>query len=304
MKIGNKLIAVAVLVVGIIFGLMGPINVYAATSPNLGTASSFAILAGTAITNVPTSNIRWDVGLSPAAGSNIAGLTAAQVGGTIYAADATGPGGSAINPGLLTTAKTDLVAAYDGLAWGANANANCLAGYTFGAGNKDLVGLNLVPGVYCADSFTLTGTLTLSGSGVWVFRSASTLITSGTANILGGDPCNVWWQVPSSATLGTGTQLTGNILALTSVSMATGATLNGRALARNGAVTLDHNTITNVACASANTTGSSVTTTIPKLPNTGADMGNPWDIILVTGMLIGSLLFAFVIEKYESKKSS
>jgi hypothetical protein len=96
---------------------------------------------------------------------------------------------------------------------------------------------------------------------------------------VGGDPCNVWWKVPSSATLGTNTSLTGSILALTSISMNTGATLNGRALARNGAVTLDQNTITNTECATPNSTGPTVTVvlpattsssaTTPGLPNTG-----------------------------------
>lgn len=114
----------------------------------------------------------------------------------------------------------------------------------------DLSGASLAPGVYCADEFTLSGTLTLTGSGVWVFRSAATLITSGTANVVGGTACDVWWQVPSSATLGSNTSLKGNILALTSISMVTGASLTGRALARNGAVTLQSNTI-NQSCSSA-----------------------------------------------------
>lgn len=243
----------------------------AATSPGLGQADSFAVLAGTAITNVPTSAITGNVGLSPASGSNYAGLTSAEVTGTIYAVDAAGPAGSVSNPAFLTAAKNDLVTAYDGLAGGANADANCDPAYQFGTGNKDLSGASLVPGVYCADTFTLTGTLTLSGSGVWVFRSAATLITSGTANIVGGDPCNVWWQVPSSATLGTSTSLKGNILALTSITMDTSATLNGRALARNGGVTLDHNTITNAACtaATAAATVSATSSSTAKLPNTG-----------------------------------
>lgn len=81
-----------------------------------------------------------------------------------------------------------------------------------------------------------------------MFRSAATLVTSGTANIVGGDTCDIWWQVPSSATLGTSTSLKGNILALTSITMNTGASLTGRALARNGAVTLGSNTI-NQSCA-------------------------------------------------------
>jgi hypothetical protein len=235
----------------------------AATSPTLGTAASFAVLAGTAVTNVPTSAIVGNVGLSPAAGGNYAGLTAAQVtGGAIYAVDGFGPAGSINNPGLLTTAKSDLVAAYDALSNGDN--ATCTTDY--GAIVKELSGLSLVPGVYCANAFTLSGTLTLSGSGVWVFRSAATLITSGTANVVGGDPCNVWWKVASSATLGTNTSLIGNILALTSIGLNSGASLNGRALARNGAVTLSANSISNALCAAAPTPTPTRTPAPPEVP--------------------------------------
>lgn len=246
----------------------------AATSPSLGQADSFVVLAGTGITNVPTSVITGNVGLSPAAGSNYSGLTSAEVTGTIYAVDNSGPAGSIKNPAFLTAAKTDLVTAYNGLASGANATASCDPSYQFGTGNKDLSGASLSPGLYCADTFTLTGTLTLAGSGVWVFRSAATLITSGTANVVGGDPCNVWWQVPSSATLGTNTDLTGNVLALTSITAATGASVNGRILARNGAVTLDQNTITNAACTDAAAAAAAAAAAIAaastaKLPDTG-----------------------------------
>ena len=279
-KFNKFSIAALVSAVLFMFGIGG--QALAATSPGLGQADSFAILAGTAVTNVPTSVISGNVGLSPAAGSNYAGLSSSEVTGTIYAVDASGPAGSVNNPAFLTAAKTDLVTAYNGLAGGANADANCNASYQFGTGNKDLSGASLVPGVYCADTFTLTGTLTLTGSGVWVFRSAATLVTSGTANIVGGDPCNIWWQIPSSATLGTNTSLKGNILALSSITMTTGASLNGRILARNAAVTLNHNTITNAACTDASaasaaaaaassttsTTSTSATVTA-KLPNTG-----------------------------------
>jgi len=220
-----------------------------ATSPPLGMADSFAVLAATAITNVPTSAISGDVGLSPAAGSNYAGLGLADiVTGTIYAVDDTGPPGSVVDPVLLTTAKGDLVTAYDALA-----SQGCDITYP---GVHDLVGETLVPGVYCADAFELSGILTLNGADtdVWVFKSAATLITSGTANVIltsGEEPCYVWWQVTSSATLGTNTSLAGNILALTSISLATGANLDGRALARNAAVTMDQNTITIPICALA-----------------------------------------------------
>jgi ice-binding like protein len=261
-----------------------------ATAPTLGTANSFAVLAATAVTNVPTSTITGDVGLSPAAGSNYAGLTAAEVAGTIYAVDATGPAGSVNNPGLLTTAQADNTAAFGALI--AAGNATCDTDY--GAVVQDLVGLSLVPGVYCAGAFTLTGTLTLSGSGVWIFRSADTLITSGTANVVGGDSCSVWWRVPSSATIGTNTQLTGNILALTSIALQSGATLNGRALAQTGAVTLAANTINRGPLCTA-TVPTAVPTTRPRatkpaisgLPNTGgAPIRNedfPWSLVVLGG---------------------
>ncbi len=249
-KRSAKLVAL-LLVLAMQFVFMPVPAVQAASSPSLGNAASFAVLAGTAVTNVPTSVITGDVGLSPAAGSNYSGLTSPEVSGTIFAVDSSGPAGSRGNdPSFLTLSKSDLVNAYNGLAAGANADANCNASYQFGSGNKDLSGASLAPGVYCADTFTLTGTLTLTGSGVWVFRSAATLITSGTANVVGGDPCNIWWQVPSSATLGSNTSLKGSILALTSISMVTGASLNGRALARNGAVSLQSNTVNNT-CSSA-----------------------------------------------------
>lgn len=243
-------------------------DVSAANSPSLGTASNFAVLGATEVTNIPTSAITGDVGLSPATGSNYAGLTAAQVTGTIYAVDAFGPAGSVSNPGLLTTAKADLVTAYGNL--GSQA---CDTPYS---GTKDLSGLSLGPGVYCADAFTLSGTLNLTGSGVWVFKSTSTLITSGTAKVVGGDACNVWWWVASSATLGTGTQLTGNILALTSIGMDTGATLNGRAMVQTAAVTLHMNNV-NPTCANANI---NKIITISKSFNTST--AQPGDIVNVT----------------------
>jgi hypothetical protein len=243
----RTLVQIVVLVIFVL--VTGPASMASpmAISPSLGTAKSFAVLAGTAITNVPTSAISGDVGLSPAAGSNYgAGFSIADmVTGTIYAVDATGPAGSVVNPGLLTTAKTDLVAAYDALAAAAQP---CITSY---AGTKDLVGLSLVPGVYCAGAFTLSGVLTLTGTitDVWIFQSADTLITApgGVAKVQFLDKrssaCNVWWWVASSATLDTNTAFKGNILALTSITMNTGATIDGRVLARNGAVTMQSNTI-------------------------------------------------------------
>jgi len=176
-----------------------------------------------------------------------------------------------------------LVTAYDALA-----SQGCDITYP---GVHDLVGETLVPGVYCADAFELSGILTLNGADtdVWVFKSAATLITSGTANVIltsGEEPCYVWWQVTSSATLGTNTSLAGNILALTSISLATGANLDGRALARNAAVTMDQNTITIPICALATP---SITTEIHDANHvevTSAPIGTiVHDMAMVTGTI-------------------
>jgi Ice-binding-like len=217
----------------------------AATSPSLGMAKSFAVLAATTITNVPPSHISGDVGLSPAPGSGYGGgfSAADMVTGTIYTTSAGGPAGSVVSPTLLTAAKTDLVATYNALA-----GQGCTTSY---GGTKDLVGLTLVPGVYCAGAFTLSGVLTLNGviTDVWIFKSADTLITSpgGVAKVQflnkTSSACNVWWWVASSATIDTNTAFMGNIVALTSITLNTGASIDGRALARNGAVTMQSNTI-------------------------------------------------------------
>lgn len=271
-------------------------NVYArplaATSPNLGAADSFAILAGTPnITNVPTSQITGDVGLSPAAGAGI-GLTAAQVTGTIYTVDATGPAGSVKNPAYLTNAKKALVTAYNRLS--STDNVPCTTTYT---GVKDLVGLTLVPGVYCAgSSFALSGTLILddtdNAGGVWIFRSPSTSIADGTAKVQflngTGSSCNVWWKVTSSATLGTGTVFIGNIIALTSITLKSGATLDGRALARNGAVTLANNTITRPVCSAA---ALALTTTASGPVTVGANITDTAHLTGGTGLVGGTITF-------------
>jgi hypothetical protein len=111
----------------------------------------------------------------------------------------------------------------------------------------NLGGKNLVPGVYCQTTApSLTGTLTLNGSGVYIFQIGSTLVTASGARVVltgGAQPCQIFWQVGSSATIATSATFVGNIMALTTITMQTGATLNGRALARNAAVNLDTNRI-------------------------------------------------------------
>jgi len=151
---------------------------------------------------------------------------------------------SEINPPL----QTDLVTAY---------NTAAGQGPTTPVSPVDLVGKTLKPGVYnSASAIGLSGVFTLDAAGnrnaVWVFQAGSTLITASGSKVvmLNGAPpsCNVYWQVGSSATLGTNSTFIGTIMALTSISLQTGAKLDGRALARNGGVTLDSNTITRSAC--------------------------------------------------------
>jgi hypothetical protein len=146
-------------------------------------------------------------------------------------------------------AKDDLVTAYNDAA--GQAPATPIAAAALG-------GLTLNPGVYSGGALDLTGTVTLDAQGdsgaVFVFQAASTLITASASHVKlvnGASACNVFWKVGSSATLGTTTDFKGTILALTSITLNTGATVDGRMLARNGAVTLDSNTVTAPNCSSS-----------------------------------------------------
>lgn len=269
------------LIVGIFIALFavtatGSVSVYAATSPTLGAAGSYSVLGHTTVTNTGATTMPGDLGIS---------IGGAPVG---FPPGIVGP------PGTIRNAADSLAAQNADTAAFGYIDQGCDTTY---AGTQDLVGLNLVPGVYCADAFELSGTLTLSGSGVWIFKSASTLITSGTANVVGGDPCNVWWREASSATLGTGTSLTGNILALASISLETGASLDGRALAQTGAVTLDANTITGSECLATPVYIKSVT---PKLPNTGLQPKADGYVLVTASVALLTALTLFLIQKKRS----
>jgi len=206
----------------------------AATAVPLGTAGAFAVLAGSGITNTGTTTITGDVGTDPK--SSITDNGAMTITGETHAADE-----------VSTLAKTDLVTGYN------NAAAQSRTADT----GAELGGQTLVSGVYGTNAaLGLTGTVTLDGAGrtdgVWVFQAGSTLITASSSRVLltnGATPCNVYWQVGSSATLGTGTSFVGTILASASITATTGATINGRLLAQSGAVTLDTNVITRSNCA-------------------------------------------------------
>ena len=219
------------------FLLMQSKPALAATAVPLGVASTFAVLGATpSVTNTGATLVTGDLGVSPAA--SVTGFPPGVVVGTVHKANA-----------VAASAQADNATAYGALAAQA-------CNFTF-AGPTDLAGMTLVPGVYCfASSAANTGLLRLDAGGdtnaVWLFRTASTLITGSASSVVpinGGQACNVFWQVGSSATLGTATAMVGNILALTSITLATGTTLSGRALAQTGAVTLDTNSVTVCALA-------------------------------------------------------
>ena len=225
MKSKNWILGVTALLYGASFPLA------AATPPTLGNAGSFAVLAGSEVTNTGLTTIAGDVGISPGIGSfphYHDNGTVTFIGGAVHDADVTAQ-----------NAQADKNAAFGAL------DQTC--DFPF-AGTKELAGLTLVPGVYCASSFHLTnGTLTLSGtaSDTWIFKSGSDLIiTGGAAARVVSPSCSVWWRVVSTATFDAGSSLTGNILADTSITLAAGASLNGKALARTAEVTLSSNTIT------------------------------------------------------------
>ena len=202
----------------------------------LGAADPYAILAGTAfVTNTGNSIVTGNLGIHPAAA--VTGFPPGIVIGEIHEADA-----------VALAAKNDLVKAYDDAA--GRTPAVLISEGTLG-------GLTLPPGVYTAGGFTLdlTGALILDGQNqanpVWIFQATSTPVTatfSTVSFINGGSACNVFWQVTSSASLKDGSTFVGTILALTSITMTSGVKLTGRALARNGTVTLINDQIDMSSC--------------------------------------------------------
>jgi hypothetical protein len=279
-RIQRPVIALSVAISALVLGAW-PMAAMAATQPRLGTAANFAVLAGSTVTNTGPTVISGGLGLSP--GSAVTGFP---------------PGVATVQhktDAVALRAKNALVTAYNDLAsWGATRSMTGL----------DLGGKTLTPGVYTfSSSAQLTGTLTLSGNGIFIFQMGSTLTTASNSRVLvtnGAQACGVYWKVGSSATLGSGTQFKGTVIALTSITMVTGATiLPGRALARNGAVTLDSNRISMPAggCGATGTTTTSTSTAtrtsaVTGLAQTGGGPfqgSSPWWVLVLVGGVACSL---------------
>jgi hypothetical protein len=229
--------ATAVAVAGL--ASLGPFAAGASASPtpvNLGTAASFAVMSGSTATSAGVSTVTGNIGVSP--GTSVTGFPPGVIRGNLDEGDA-----------AAAAAHTDIATAYSD-AVGRTAAAP-IAG--------DLAGVTLTPGVYAAGAaitIAAGGILTLDAggdpNGVFILQAGSTLGTGANSNVAlagGAQACNVFWQVGSSATLGASSTLTGTILASTSISMGDSVTVNGRALARDGAVTLINDTVTDTPCA-------------------------------------------------------
>jgi hypothetical protein len=244
---------------GLLFVLVVPADA-AATQVPLGGAGRFAVLAGSGITNTGPTTVHGDIGSYPT--TSITGRSSMTIDGTDQAGDA-----------VTQNAKNALTSAY---------NTAASEGPTSPIA-ANLGGRTLVAGVYnSGSSIGLTGTLTLNGAGnsnsVFVFQAGSTLTTASASRVIlenGAQACNVFWQVTSSATLGTGSSFVGSILALQSITVTTGTTISGRVLARNGAVTLDSDTILRPSCKSSTHPTTTTTTTTTAHPTTTVASAKP-----------------------------
>jgi len=250
----------------------------AAVPVPLGTADSFVVLAGGGITNTGPTALHGDVGTFPT--TTITGAASLTVTGTNHHGDA-----------VTQQAKSALVTAY---------NKAAGEGPTSPI-DADLTGRRLTRGVYnSASSIGLTGALTLDAANdpnaVWVFQSGSALTTGSGSRVNlvnGARSCNVFWQVGSSATLGTNSKLVGTVMALQSITLTTGASVVGRVLARNGAVTLDTNTIIRPTACAASSTATTTTRQVTKVPTGPVSTGDgstSGGTATSQGVLLGALM--------------
>ncbi len=233
------------------------------TQPPLGTAGTFAVLGASAVTNTGSSVVTGDLGVEP--GTSVSGFPPGIVIGTKHVTDA-----------VALQAQNDATIAY-----GNAAGQSCDVSLT----GQDLGGKTLTSGVYCfSSSAQLTGQLKLDSQGnpasVFIFQIGSTLTTASNASVLqinSTQACHIFWQIGSSATVGTNTDFSGNILAHTSITAQTGAQFSGSLYAHTGAVTLDTNTINRSPCTGSTPTGTptSSPTGTPVSPPTGTPISSP-----------------------------
>ncbi len=235
-RVARKMSLAGLVLLGSLFTLLFASSALGATATvGLGSAAPFSVLAGSTVTNTGPTTIFGDLGLSP--GSSVTG--APHVLGATHVDDA-----------VAIEAKNALTTAYNDAA---SRPSN-------GSAGTDLAGQSFTPGVRSASSSLLlsAGSVTLNAEGnpnaVFIFQIGSTLITGSNTSVSltgGAQACNVFWQVGSSATLGTGTRFVGTIMAAASITANTAATIHGRLLAQSAAVTLEDNTITTSNCASS-----------------------------------------------------
>lgn len=249
MKKLSKNLLINILVVSfvfVVFGLTGPMAVQAATSPDLGAADTFNVLAQSGITGVVDTpfGIIGNVENNGIA-AQITALTNAMVNGTIYSSNGLADIVGATTTALNAAVQDDAATAYGDLDAVTNADANCIDPSTglagIGSGVVELGGRSLAPGLYCSDaSFKITGILTLTGTtGTWVFKAVSTIDPQVGSSVTGGDPCNVWWRSGTAVNVGNSASFIGTIIAGSAITFGTNFTLDGRALAIGTNVTFD-----------------------------------------------------------------
>ncbi|MGW6939384.1 ice-binding family protein [Streptomyces xanthophaeus] len=259
--------AVAATVAGVMVAGLPTQALAIATPVPLGTTASYSVLAGQGVTNTGPTVVDHDLGTHP--NPSITGFPPGRVLGAVHPADA-----------QALQAKSDLIVAYNNAA-GQAEDFDLPA--AIGSGTSGPT--ELIPGVYTRDpagSVGLTGDLVLNAGGnpaaVWVFQIPAALTTATSSRILltnGASPCNVFWQIGSSAELNTNTTFVGTIMALTSIFLRTGTNIEGRALARNGEVTMDNNRIFLGGCATGGTTTGTTAGTPTAGTTTGATAGTP-----------------------------
>jgi hypothetical protein len=259
----------------------GPAAASAATpTVELGTAAAYSVLGGQAVTNTGPTTLSGDLGVTP--GTATTGFPPGIVGGSRHSADA-----------AAGIARSDFTIAYDDAA--GRASTHAVAG--------DLVGRTLVDGVYTASGpLALSGTLTFDGQGdpnsVFIVQVASTLITATASHVVainGAQACHIFWQVGSSATLGTASTFQGTVMASASVSVTTSVHIKGRVSARTGSVTLDNDVFSAPDCtntvspeaASATTT----TITVPSSAPAGSSVVVGAAVSSSGGPVTGSVVF-------------